>query len=96
MMKAQRIDPSWRESPEGLWLTRTGAQYGEVVAVLAVENIDPWLLADARVTAWHNPSHAPLDRSLPFAHVVVDRKSGKLVRTPPPKSVPELLGLPVS
>lgn len=93
MMKAQQIDPSWRGSPEGLWITRTGAQYAEVVAVLAVENHNPWDLTDAKITVWHNPSDPHPDRSLPFEHVTVDRDSGALVRTPAPTSISTILGL---
>lgn len=93
MMKALQIDRTWRDSPEGLWLTRSGTQYAEVVAVLAVENASPWSLADARLTVWHNPSQRFLDLSLPFDHVTVDRMTGRFKRTPAQRSIVEILEL---
>ena len=94
MMKALRIDPTMRRSPEGLWLTRAGHQYTEVLAVLEVANVSPWHLADGRVTVWHNPLTSPASDSLPFHHVWVDLSTGTFSSTDPNRSLSEILEIP--
>ncbi len=92
MMKARRINPSWRSVPEGLWITRSGPRYKDVVAVLASSHVAPAAVARASLTLWHNPDASTL-AGLPFDHVIVDQASGSLERRPSPVRLHELFGL---
>jgi len=92
MMKARRINPSWRSVPEGLWITRSGPRYKDVVAVLASSHVAPPAVARASLTLWHNPDASTL-AGLPFDHVIVDQASGSLERQPSSVRLHELFGL---
>jgi len=94
MMKALQIDPNWRKVPEGLWLTRTGARYAEVAAVLEVDKVSPWHVTDGRVTAWRNPLARDAIGPLPFQQVSVDLEHGTFDSRDPSRSIAEILAIP--
>jgi hypothetical protein len=91
MLRERRVDQGY--SPTGLWLTHTGSHYSEVVAVLEVEGVGPWHLAEGRVTAWHNPDTAlSAVESLDVDHVTVGLEG--LQRRESPRSLMHVLGIP--
>lgn len=60
MIRDGRINPSWRNVPEGLWLTRKGVRDEHVSAVLAADNLGPWYLSSRTPVLWTNPwAHKP-------------------------------------
>ncbi len=93
MMQERRIDPSWRNCPEGLWITRSGTRYDEVRAVLTSSALSPWDVSTADLTLWHNPSGDEGLLGLPFGHVVASEETGELTRHPAISRLSEILGL---
>jgi hypothetical protein len=94
MLNAGQIDPAWSTVPEGLWISRRGPQYAEVSAVILIDSVAPWAIADSLVTVFHNPSRIGPARLLPFRHVLVDNASGTLKDEPEAsQNMRALLGL---
>lgn len=74
MLLDRRIDPARVQVPEGLWITRTGEQYKDAVAVLTCTHDAPSAVSRASFNMWHNPSEPTDLITLPFDHVLVDSK----------------------
>lgn len=94
MMRRKQINPTWTDTPEGLWITRSGPRYADVPVVLSVNELAPWKIGGTSITVWHNPSQPHELAGLPFGHVAPDPQTGSLLHTPAAKPLWELLGLP--
>lgn len=92
MMLQRTIDPSWRNVPEGVWVTRNGPQYQEAIAVLVGEEIWPWSLSGSQFLLYHRPDDDPILEDLPFGHLTVN-DSGKLDMVEANRRISELLGV---
>lgn len=92
MLSDRTILPSWRNVPEGLWVTRSGPQYSDAIGVLNGIEIWPWSLSTSQVAIYHRPDDDRILYALPFQHVFVGA-DGNLTSSDPERTVCEILGL---
>lgn len=78
MIRDGQINPSWRNVPEGLWLTRKGVRDEHVAAVLAADNLGPWYLASRTPVLWTNPWTGQTPLSFGVTQRTADTATGEL------------------
>ncbi len=94
MMASAHIPGSWRDVPEGMWITRDGAQYQEIVSALSGHWAGPYGLSLTELTIWYPPwGHFEWLQS-PYLGFREPDSEGRLVATPPALPLRDLLGLP--
>ena len=98
--QAMQWDPQTLEAtegrlPDGLWRGPRGSRNTRVSAVLAVGNVRPYHFTDREPALWHNPwATTPMLDVLPWESVIVDLRTGELVRRPARQRAHQILGVP--
>jgi hypothetical protein len=67
--------------PNGLWFGPKGPRYRRVSAVLFVEHLTPWSIADCHLELWHNPwADKPLDADWLIEQYIPDAAASNMRR----------------
>jgi hypothetical protein len=93
MMVAGQIDKSWPEGSDGLWITRSGRQYEDVVAVIGANQLAPDSFGDEAIRVWYPPMPSAIIEGLPLGRVVPG-SDGALAVVEPRSTLREIFGLP--
>ncbi len=93
MMAMGRIDPTWRNVPVGLWITRAGRRYSSVSAVITANHLAPHSFPDREIRVWHPPTPSGALETLPLIHMT-PQPNGVLLEIEAARSIRDVFDLP--
>jgi hypothetical protein len=95
MLRSGRIEPTWPDDVDGVWLARSGPRNRNGSAILCALRLAPHSIAESSLWLVHHPwARKPLTTSLPFASMRVEPTTGRIVETQATSSAADLFRLP--